>query len=110
MAVELIQRDWIDYLGIAMSTAAMLAASVTFLIAKKKESDVEGQAQIDDFKNKIAKLDGEITLLKNDYAHSVKMIDEHGDAIKDVKKENQEIYRNLSMIIMKYFGRDKEED
>lgn len=110
MGIELIQRDWVDYLGIGMSAAAMIAASVTFLISQKKENDHEGQAIIDDFKAKISKLEGEMTLLKNDYAHSVKMIDDHGDAIKEVRKESQETYKGLSTIMMKYFGRDKDEE
>lgn len=106
MAAELVQRDWIDYLGVVLSVVAIIGSLISYLKSNKEKED----GRVAKVEEELNSVKNNLTLLKNDHDHNVKITEEHKEQIKEIRKESQETFKNLSTIILKYLGRDREED
>lgn len=103
MAVD---RDWIDYAGVFFSAAAFIFSIGGIFVAlsksRKDETDV--------LRNDLNTTKNDVMLLKNNYEHTRAKVDEDSHKLDEYKKDTESSMRNFSMLLLKWFDKNNEDD
>lgn len=103
MAVD---RDWVDYAGVFFSAAAFIFSIGGIFVALSKSRKDETEL----LRNDLNTTKNDVMLLKNNYEHTKDKVNEISSKFDDHKKDTESNMRNFSMLLLKWFDKNNEDD